>query len=269
MLTLDGSVKLIDMGLCSELSSKGGSVNEMVGSPHWMPPEMIWRKECGTASDMWSFGVCLLECFFGCPPNQFSSIKAMFVTGTRGLTDFIDNGNFSPDVKDFLQSCLHVDPGARKSAPELSEHSFICSSDKMTRANMGVIFSEIFGNKSKKLATNWATKMIDGIPPPLSSTLVPNLEGKTILKETPRIRYLPAPNTTAISETNSPRKLPREKIFSSETNSPRKFRILTSETNSARKNNIEQSTITPSPSPRKRPSLLTYTSSKRRKLDFE
>lgn len=37
MLTIQGEVKLIDFGLCSDISQ--GEVVHMVGSPFWMPPE--------------------------------------------------------------------------------------------------------------------------------------------------------------------------------------------------------------------------------------
>jgi len=84
MLTLAGGVKLIDFGLCSDISQ--GKVVHMVGSPFWMPPEMILRQPHGLPVDVWSFGVCLMEMANGHPPNRKSSIKAMFVAATTGYT---------------------------------------------------------------------------------------------------------------------------------------------------------------------------------------
>jgi len=89
MLTLAGGVKLIDFGLCSDISQ--GKVVHMVGSPFWMPPEMILRQPHGLPVDVWSFGVCLMEMANGHPPNRKSSIKAMFVAATTGYTSPLES----------------------------------------------------------------------------------------------------------------------------------------------------------------------------------
>jgi len=89
MLTLSGGVKLIDFGLCSDVSQ--GKVVHMVGSPFWMPPEMILRQPHGLPVDVWSFGVCLMEMANGHPPNRKSSIKAMFVAATTGYTSPLES----------------------------------------------------------------------------------------------------------------------------------------------------------------------------------
>lgn len=47
----------------------------MVGSPFWMPPEMIKRLPYSYPVDIWSFAICLLELANGQPPNRKSSLK--------------------------------------------------------------------------------------------------------------------------------------------------------------------------------------------------
>ncbi len=59
MLTIDGQVKLIDFGLCCDMSE--GEQEHMLGSPFWIPPEMVRREPHGMAADVWSFGICTLE----------------------------------------------------------------------------------------------------------------------------------------------------------------------------------------------------------------
>jgi serine/threonine protein kinase len=45
MMSVDGEIKLIDFGLCADISE--GERTQMVGSPFWMPPEMIRREPHG------------------------------------------------------------------------------------------------------------------------------------------------------------------------------------------------------------------------------
>jgi serine/threonine protein kinase len=45
MMSVEGEIKLIDFGLCADVSE--GERTQMVGSPFWMPPEMIRREPHG------------------------------------------------------------------------------------------------------------------------------------------------------------------------------------------------------------------------------
>ena len=47
----------------------------MVGSPFWMPPEMIKRQPHGLEIDIWSLGIVALEMANGYPPNKQSGFK--------------------------------------------------------------------------------------------------------------------------------------------------------------------------------------------------
>eukprot|EP01121_Diplochlamys_sp_Union-15-3_P010531 TRINITY_DN2965_c0_g1_i2.p1 TRINITY_DN2965_c0_g1~~TRINITY_DN2965_c0_g1_i2.p1 ORF type:complete len:153 (+),score=16.78 TRINITY_DN2965_c0_g1_i2:122-580(+) len=61
VLSLEGHVKLIDFGLCADVS-QGGRL-QMLGSPFWIAPEMILRQPHAEPADIWSFGICTLEIF--------------------------------------------------------------------------------------------------------------------------------------------------------------------------------------------------------------
>jgi len=95
----------VDFGLCSDISQ--GEVVHMVGSPFWMPPEMIRREPHGLSVDIWSFAICLMEIANGHPPNRRSSIKAMFQAGTQGYPSPLDytRANWTPEFADFLSRC--------------------------------------------------------------------------------------------------------------------------------------------------------------------
>lgn len=69
MIGSSGEVKLIDFGFCCSVAK--GQVCGMVGSPFWMPPEMIKRQSYGASADIWSFGICLMEMANQQPPVCF------------------------------------------------------------------------------------------------------------------------------------------------------------------------------------------------------
>lgn len=67
----------------------------MVGSPFWMPPEMIVHKPhgylfsfayyfylVGLLADIWSMGITAMEMANGHPPHRKSPMRAMFVAAT-------------------------------------------------------------------------------------------------------------------------------------------------------------------------------------------
>ena len=67
MLTTSGEIKMVDFGLCVDVSD-GGMLNSMAGSPLWMPPEMIKGEDYFFKADIWSFGTCMLELINQEPP---------------------------------------------------------------------------------------------------------------------------------------------------------------------------------------------------------
>jgi len=141
MLTVLGDVKLIDFGLCSDISQ--GEVVHMVGSPFWMPPEMIKRLPHGLSTDVWSFGICCMEMANGHVPNRKSSIAAMFISAADGYPmPFEFPEDWSDEFNDFIMHCLRCDPTERWTVPQLLEHPFLAKS--ATKEDMVKIFIEIY-----------------------------------------------------------------------------------------------------------------------------
>jgi len=122
MLAINGGVKLIDFGLCAELSL--GTRESMVGSPFWMPPEMIKKQQYSYTADIWSLGVCLLELYLMGPPHSSSGVKCMFMAGTVGLQDQIPD-TAKPEAKLFLKRCLEPDPKKRPISSDLIQDPWV------------------------------------------------------------------------------------------------------------------------------------------------
>jgi len=121
MMSVKGEIKLIDFGLCGDLSD--GPTTKILGSPYWIPPEMILNKPHSEKVDIWSFGACLLELYLKTTPFD-STIKAMFTVGTKGMAQCIPDF-VTEDARDFLKKCLTFNQYERASASELLKHPWV------------------------------------------------------------------------------------------------------------------------------------------------
>jgi len=143
MMTIKGEVKLIDFGLCIDLNDLNQRKSRMVGSPFWMPPEMIKREGYNEKVDIWSFAICLLELANGKPPYRKSALKAMFVVGSTGYPQpFTKPGEWSTSFKKFMAACLATNPEDRANADQLLKHKFIEKAD--SQKSMKKILTHIF-----------------------------------------------------------------------------------------------------------------------------
>uniref|UniRef100_A0A8U7NA89 non-specific serine/threonine protein kinase n=1 Tax=Corvus moneduloides TaxID=1196302 RepID=A0A8U7NA89_CORMO len=111
-----------DFGLCAQLTPEQRTRCTVLGSPYWLAPEILKRKEYDTQVDIWALGIVAIEMLEGEPPYfQESPVQAQDLITQNRYPPLRMPSEMSVLFHAFLHSCLDTNPNIRWTARELLE----------------------------------------------------------------------------------------------------------------------------------------------------
>jgi serine/threonine-protein kinase len=118
MLSQRGQVKIADFGIAlanADMNQKLTSAGEMVGTPGYLPPELLLGKQVDQRSDVYALGVVLFEMLTGRTPFSDASVyKLMLDVVQTEVPDVREiNSDIDPGVAAILARMLIKDPAKR------------------------------------------------------------------------------------------------------------------------------------------------------------
>jgi serine/threonine protein kinase len=120
-----GVIKLTDFGVSSALDVPTMTGNTLVGTPHFIAPEMIEGRPYNKSVDIWSLGCTVLELATGRRPyHDLRAHEALFRIAQDRKPPPIPS-SVSPPLRDFLKTCWVWDPEKRPLTSHLKRHPFL------------------------------------------------------------------------------------------------------------------------------------------------
>lgn len=136
LISAEGIIKLADFGVATSTKLDGNCT--VVGTPHWMAPEIIEMKGALSATDIWSLGCTVVELLTGHPPYyekpQMATAFAIVTEDQPPIPDGI-----SESAVDFLHLCFIKEPKLRATAKRLLKHRWITSMKETRESNTSSI----------------------------------------------------------------------------------------------------------------------------------
>lgn len=154
LLTETGTIKIADFGLAIELD-KTGFASGLAGTPFYIAPEIVKKKNYNTKADAWSNGTIMYILLCGYPPFEGDAeVKA-------GKVFFYDEEweHISRDAKTLIKKLLEVKPEKRISNQDSLVEPWLLEIDNLNKEAMAGMMSKLKAfNAKRKLKA--ATKAI-------------------------------------------------------------------------------------------------------------
>ena len=139
LVSTAGVAKLADFGISAQLAHRMSRRETRIGSPFWMAPEMIEAHKRGgydNKVDVWALGVTCIEMAQGFPPHHdVGRVRATFRVVSKPPPTLARPERWSAECADFIAQCLVKKASDRRTAEQLTEHTFVSDAiDRLTAA---------------------------------------------------------------------------------------------------------------------------------------
>ena len=116
MIDEDGYLKFTDLTSCKLIDDR---TYTLVGTPHYLAPEVFLSSGYDFAADFWSLGVCLYEFLAGRLPFDGEDTLAIYkdISQKRGVLQFPDHVR-DEAAKDLIRALLQYSPDDRLTSPK-------------------------------------------------------------------------------------------------------------------------------------------------------
>lgn len=114
MVLPDGSAKLMDFGMAKALEVHRDRSLYICGTPDYMSPEQEAGEDLTVATDIYSFGLVILESLLGHLPSAATAL-----TSRQKRLAALAKSNLPEGVKKVIAQCLEVDPRKRPASARL------------------------------------------------------------------------------------------------------------------------------------------------------
>ncbi len=132
LLSSDCYVKLADFGVAAQLNSTASKRSSVIGTPHWMAPEVIQNGRYDARADVWSLGITAIEMAQLGPPlaEMRPVLKVMFAIASGAPPTFESPADHSELLCDFVAAALVKDTADRPTSVQLLEHAFVARAQR-------------------------------------------------------------------------------------------------------------------------------------------
>jgi serine/threonine protein kinase len=122
----DSPIRIIDFGLSRKHYDCEPPMNNVVGTPYYIAPEVL-RKSYTKSADLWSVGVIAYILLCGYPPFNGEDNNAVYDAIRRGRYSFpsAEWSGTSRESRHFIRCLLQKDPQKRMSAMQALKHPWI------------------------------------------------------------------------------------------------------------------------------------------------
>ena len=150
LLTDAYDIKLTDFGF-ARIIDKNEMINTLCGSPMYMAPEIINKRDYNIKSDLWSVGIIMYEMVYGNVPYKVSNFIELIKKINQETIIFNDKIRISKECHDLLVNLLQKNPSRRISWEDFFNHPWFSTDMLLTDANnlMEISFSNNLPNIDK------------------------------------------------------------------------------------------------------------------------